>query len=173
MWRFLFTGKEPAFRVRMVVLLLSFAGHAPIFQITFRAGGNAFHAADAVRVTHEIGVGYIDVHGAGLAALAALLALLGIALDAEDAQHAEEPHARAAGAEIVAERTIKKQGDEQEEEDDTRGYGQEITPHQHAEIVRPFQQDYGDAHGRCQVKGVAQQLQIALGALRHALAWQV
>ena len=50
-----------------------------VLQVAFRAGRDTLHAADAVRVAYKIGVGYIDVHGAGAGAETALFALLGIA----------------------------------------------------------------------------------------------
>ena len=124
-------------------------------------------------MSHKIGVRHIDVHGAGAGALAALFALRRVAPDAQDAQHAEQAHARAACAEIVAERSVEEQPDNQEQDDETRGRRQEAAVHQSREIVRPFQQLESDAHGQLQVEGIAQQLQVALCPRGHAQARQV
>lgn len=148
-------------------------GHEAVFEVAFRAGGNAVHAADAVRVAHEVGVGYINVHGAGAGALTALLALGGIALDAEDAQHAEQPHASAAGAEIVAERAVNKEPQQQEEDDDATGQGEQLSVPHHGIVSGALQQPDDHAHGEEQVKGIAAQLQVALDAFRYLQAGQV
>lgn len=168
-WR-LARGKES---VLVLLLFLFQRGHQPVLQVALRAGGDALHAADAVRVAHKIRAGHVDVHRAVAGALAALPALLGIALDAEDAQHAEQTIASTAGAEIVAERAVEEQRDEQERDDEPRAHRQDMSSHQHVEVVRPLQQSKGDAHGRYQVEGIAQQLQVALCSRGHTQARQV
>ena len=122
---------------------------------------------------HEIGVGHVDIHGAGACAGTALSALLRIALDAEDAQHAEETLAGAAGAEVVAERSVDEEPEQKEEEDDARGNAQQVAVPHHGKVFRPLQQPDGDAHGQCQIEPVPEQLQVALDALGHTHARQV
>ena len=124
---------------RTPLFLLLLAGHEAVFQEAFGAGGDAAEAADAVRVAYEIGVGYIDVHGAGAGAVATLLTLLGIAADAEDAQNAEEPHTGATGAEIIAEGSIDEERDEEEEDDDACGDGEPMAAHEGRKILGPLE----------------------------------
>lgn len=100
----------------------------------FRAGGDAAETTDAVRVTHEIGVGHIDIHGTVAGACAALHAFLCVAPDAEDTQHAEEPLSGAAGAEVVAERTVDEEPEQQEEDDDAAGCREQVTVPHHGEV---------------------------------------
>lgn len=156
-----------------VPLFLSLTGHESVFQIAFRAGGNAVQAADAVRVAHKIGVGHVDVHGADSGALAALSALLCVALDAEDAQHTEQALAGASGAEVIAERAVDKQGEQQEEDDDATGCREQMPMPEHGKVLRPLQQVYGDAYGQQQVDDIAAQLQVALDALWHTQTRQL
>ena len=158
-------------RTRLFLLLL--AGHEAVFQEAFGAGCDAAEAADAVRVAYKIGVGYIDIHGAGAGAVAALFALLGIAADAEDAQHAEEPHAGAGCAEIVAEGAIDEERDKEEEDDDACGDGESMATHEGGEVLRPLEQGEGDAHGEGEVEGVAGELEVALSCLRDTQLRQV
>lgn len=139
----------------------------------FRAGGDAAEAAYAVRVTHKLRVCHVDVHGAVAGAVAALAALLRVAADAEDSQHAEEPLAGAAGAEVVAERPVDEETEQQEEDDDATRRGQQVPVPHHGKVLRPLQQPDGEPQGQCQVEAVAQHLQVALDALRHAHARQV
>lgn len=124
-------------------------------------------------MTYEIGVRHVYVHGTGAGAGAALLALLCVSLDAEDAQHAEETLAGTAGAEVVAERTVDEKREHQEEDDDTRGDGEQVAVPHHSKVLRSLEQPDGDAHGQRQVEAIAEQLQVALDALWHTHAWQV
>lgn len=39
--------------------------------------------------------------------------------------------------------------------------------------MRPFKQRKGDARGRYEIERIAEKLQVALGAFRHAQPWQV
>lgn len=116
-------------------------------------------------MAYKIGVGNIDIHGAGAGALSALPALLRITPDAEDAEHAEEPHARAAGAEIVAEGAVDEKRNDEEEDDDTRGDGDPIAAHEQGEISWSLKQGDADPHGEKQVETIAGQLQVTLRRL--------
>ena len=147
--------------------------HETVFEVAFRAGGDAAHATDAVRVTHKVGVGHIDVHRACAGALSALSALLRIAPDAEDAQHAEESLARASGAEIVAEGAIDEKGEQQEKENDAAGQSKQLSVPHHGKVPGPLQQPDDDSHRQQQVEDVAAQLQVALDALWHSQPGQV
>ena len=124
-------------------------------------------------MAYKIGVGYIDVHGAGAGAVAALFALFGIAADSEDAQHAEEPHAGAACAEIIAEGAIDEERDKEEEDDDASGNAESLAVHEGGEILRPLEQGDGDTHGEGKVQCIAGELEVALGSLRDSQLWQV
>ena len=95
-----------------LLLFIAQRGQETVFQAVFTAGGDAGHAADAVGVPHEVGVGDIDVHGAGAVALFAAAAFGGIALNAEDTQHAPQALASAACAEVVAEWALDEQANE-------------------------------------------------------------
>lgn len=124
-------------------------------------------------MAYKIGVGYIDIHGAGAGAVAALFALLSIAADAEDAQHAEEPHAGTTCAEIIAEGTIDEERDNEEEDDDACGDGESLATHEGGEVLRPLEQGEGDAHGEGKVEGVAGEPEVALICLRDTQLRQV
>ncbi len=155
---------------RLSVLL---SGTGSIGKSIFSAGGDAGEAADAVGMAHKIGVGYINVHGAGLAALPAAPAAGCILADAEKSQHTPQPLSCAPGAEIVAEGAVDEQGGKQKDSHDC-GCDAEQLPMQHArKLIGTFEQREADTQCQQKVKHVAADLQIALHTLRHTQARQM
>ena len=160
-------------------LFLAFAGHIGgghvlIGNAGLRAGGYAGHAADAVRVTNEIRVGYIDVHRAGLGAEIAVNAALGIAAYADDSQNAQQSTLGATGAGVVAERTVEEHAKHHRDNNhhqSCRGYL--IASHQCAEAASGVQRRDAEPHRADEVQDVPAQLQVSLHTLRHAQLRQV
>ena len=160
-------------------LFLAFAGHIGgghvlIGNAGLRAGGYAGHAADAVRVTHEIRVGHIDVHRAGLGAEIAVNAALRIAAYADDSQNAQQTTLGATGAGVVAERTVEEHTNHhRNDEYNQRGRGYFLALHQRAEAARAVQRGNGESQRADEVQNVPAQLQVSLYTLRHAQLRQV
>ena len=107
----------------LLLVRLLRAGHDGVREAVLGACGKAAHATNTVGVAHKAGISHIDVHGASLVAQFAVAAVGGITANTNDAQHTPQTSSCATGAEVVAERAVEEQtnDDEAEQDDESRG----------------------------------------------------
>ena len=99
-------------------------------------------------MAHKIGVGHINIHGAGFAAQLAVDATARIATNANDTNHAPQAAPGSACANVIAKRTIKEYADKyKDDEYNQRGQRNFLALHEGAEIFGALQD------GKCHTKG--------------------
>ena len=99
------------------------AGHDGVRKAVFGACCKAAHATDAVGMAHKLSIRNVDVHGTSLVAKLAVAAASGIAANTEDTQYTPQTGFCAAGAEVVAERAVEEQANDDETKQDAESRG--------------------------------------------------